>query len=144
MQIIMLIRLWYWNSSTQCLHWTCSCRYSVPQTRLDPAWLSLGSCHKLCAMQRFYRLSIPQCPRCLQTLSIYCKQAIFISSIYIQCPRNKNNYHISITMSAMTFYITQFLVTKLFLYSACSSGGEIVFDRWESMHFCDICPVHHI
>ena len=37
-----------------------------------------------------------------------------------------------------------FPVTKLCLYSACSSGGEIAFGRWGSMYFSDVCPVHHI
>ena len=37
-----------------------------------------------------------------------------------------------------------FPVTKLCLYSACSSGGEIAFGRWGSMYFSDVCPLHHI
>ena len=49
------------------------CRYSALQTTVDPTRLSLGPCHKPRRMQRFYRLSIPQRPRFLQTLSIYCK-----------------------------------------------------------------------
>ena len=41
-----------------------------------------------------------------------------------------------------------FPVTKLCLYSVCSSGGggggEIAFGRWGSMYFSDVCPLHNI
>ena len=37
---------------------------------------------------------------------------------------------VSEQQSAMTFYSSPFLVAKLSLYSACSSGGKIAFDRW--------------
>ena len=37
-----------------------------------------------------------------------------------------------------------FPVTKLCLYSACSSRGEIAFGRWGSMYFSGVYPVHHI
>ena len=38
-----------------------------------------------------------------------------------------------------------FPVMKLYLYSACSSGGggDSVWQTG-SMYFCDVCPVHHI
>ena len=37
-----------------------------------------------------------------------------------------------------------FPVTKLCLYSACSTGGGIAFGRWGSMYFSDVCPLHNI
>ena len=40
---------------------------------VDPARLSLGPCQKSRNMQRVYLLSIPQRPRFVQALSIYCK-----------------------------------------------------------------------
>ena len=127
-------------------HWTWSCQYSALQTTLDPAWLSLVPCHKLCSMPRFYRLSIPQHPRFLRKLSIDCKKVFYTSSIHISCPWNMNYTFPSCcsAVSAMTFYSSPFLVAKLSLYSACLSGGKIAFGRWGSMYFCGICPFYHI